>query len=149
MYNEFQERLNELLIENNLSRLQLARKIGVTSEAINGYFNRNLYPEIRIAVRMAKFFNCSLDYLFGLSDVMKNGDKNSLSFIETLNKLMKDRNLSIAKTMKELNMSEYNYYRWRNGTRPLTSVLIELAKYFDVSVDYIIGDLAKEERTRQ
>ena len=143
MYNEFQERLQDLLIENSLSRLQLAKKIGVTSETINGYFNRNLYPEIKIADKMAKFFNCSLDYLFGLSEDVKNGDKNNLTFIETLDKLMKDNNLSIAKTMKNLNMSEYNYYRWKKGTKPLTSVLIVLAKYFNVSVDYLVADLVK------
>jgi len=143
MYNEFQERLQDLLIENSLSRLQLAKKIGVTSETINGYFNRNLYPEIKIADKMAKFFNCSLDYLFGLSEDVKNGDKNNLTFIETLDKLMKDNNLSIAKTMKHLNMSEYNYYRWKKGTKPLTSVLIVLAKYFNVSVDYLVADLIK------
>jgi len=143
MLNEFQERLQDLLIENSLSRLQLAKHIGVTSETINGYFNRNLYPEIKIADKMAKFFNCSLDYLFGLSEEIKNGDKNNLTFVETLDKLMKDNNLSIAKTMKNLNMSEYNYYRWKKGTKPLTSVLIVLAKYFKVSVDYLVADLIK------
>ena len=143
MLNDFQERLQDLLIENSLSRLQLAKHIGVTSETINGYFNRNLYPEIKIADKMAKFFNCSLDYLFGLSEDVKNGDKNNLTFIETLDKLMKDNNLSIAKTMKNLNMSEYNYYRWKKGTKPLTSVLIMLAKYFNVSVDYLVADLIK------
>ena len=143
MYNEFQERLQDLLIENNLSRLQLSKQLGVTSETINGYFNRNLYPEISIANKMAKFFNCSLDYLFGLSEDIKNGDSNNLTFVETLDKLMKNNNLSIAKTMKYLNMSEYNYYRWKKGTKPLTSVLIVLAKYFNVSVDYLVADLIK------
>ena len=56
---------------------------------------------------------------------------------------MKDNNLSIAKTVKNLNMSEYNYYRWKKGTKPLTSVLIVLAKYFNVSVDYLVADLIK------
>ena len=36
---EFQERLNELLEEKNLSRLKLANSIGITSTTINGYFN--------------------------------------------------------------------------------------------------------------
>ena len=33
---------------------------GNWGQTINGYFNRNLYPEIKIADKMAKFFNCSL-----------------------------------------------------------------------------------------
>ena len=31
-------------------------------------FNKDYYPEIDIAIKMAKYFNCSLDYLFGLTD---------------------------------------------------------------------------------
>ena len=44
--------------------------------------------------------------------------------------------------MKELNISDRTYYRWQSGeSKPLTSVIVTLAKYFDVSVDYIIGNL--------
>ena len=141
--NEFQERLKDFLIENNLSRLQLSKQLNITSTTINGYFNRNLYPEIHIAKRIADYFNCSLDYLFGLSEDIKNNDINNLSFIETIKKLLKQKGKSVETAMKELNMSEANYYRWKKGTRPLTSVIITLAKYFDVSVDYLAADLIK------
>lgn len=139
--NKFQERLQDLLVEKNLSRLQLAKRIGITSATINGYFNRNLYPEIDIAVKIANFFECSLDYLFCLSDDDNNIDNNNLSFIETINKLLKEKEISVAKAMRDLNMSEYNYYRWRKGTKPSINALISLAKYFDTSIDYLIGYL--------
>ena len=46
--------------------------------------------------------------------------------------------------MKELNISDRTYYRWQTGeSKPLTSVIITLAKYFDVSVDYLVIDLIK------
>lgn len=38
-------------------------------------------------------------------------------------------------------MSEYNYYRWRDGLLPKTVNLIDIAKYFDISVDYLLGNL--------
>ncbi len=138
--NDFQERLQELLIDNNLNRLQLSRKINVHHETINGYFNDNLYPEIHIAKRMADYFGCSLDYLFGLSDKITNNETNNLTFAETIRKLLDDNHKSIEKAMKELNMSEANYYRWKKGTKPLTSVIITVAKYFDVSVDYLASE---------
>ena len=43
--------------------------------------------------------------------------------------------------MKALNMSEYNYYRWKNGLFPRTNNLIEIAKYFNVSLDFLVGDV--------
>ena len=139
--NEFQERLQELLVDNNMSRLQLSKILNVSSTTINGYFNNNYYPTIDIAISMSKFFKCSLDFLFGLSDKKDSYQRNKYSFFENLNYLIQSSGISIAQTMKNLNMSEYNYYRWRNGLIPKTINLIEIAKYFEVSIDYLIGNM--------
>ncbi len=138
--NDFQERLKELLIENNLSRLQLAKALNISSTTINGYFNNNYYPKIDIAIDMAHYFKCSLDYLFGLSNEKVVLKHNNKTFFENLSFLIKSTKLSIAQTMKNLKMSEYNYYRWRNGLLPKTINLIDLAKYFEVSVDELLGN---------
>ena len=142
-FDEFKEVLNDLLIEHKLSRLQLAKQIGITSTTINDYFNKNYYPRIDIAVKMSNFFNCSLDYLFGFTTT-KNLKHNYSSqnfiknFINKFNILIKDNNSSIAKTMKVLNMSETNYYRWKSGKFPKTINLLQIAKYFNVSLDYLL-----------
>ncbi len=142
--NSFQERLQELLTEHNLSRLQLAKLLHISSTTINGYFNNDYYPKIEIAINMANYFNCSLDFLFGLSDVSDFSNRNNNTFFDNLNNLIKSSKTSIAQTMKNLKMSEYNYYRWRDGLLPKTVNLIDLAKYFDVSVEYLLGNkLAK------
>ena len=142
--NSFQERLQELLTEHNLSRLQLAKLLHISSTTINGYFNNDYYPKIEIAINMANYFNCSLDFLFDLSDVSDFSNRNNNTFFDNLNNLIKSSKTSIAQTMKNLKMSEYNYYRWRDGLLPKTVNLIDLAKYFDVSVEYLLGNkLAK------
>ena len=139
--NAFQERLQDLLIENDLSRLQLSKKISISFETLNGYFNKNFYPELSVAIKLTEYFGCSLDYLFGLSDEFKNNDKNGLSFQDTLKNLLKENKLSPEKLMNALNMSEANYYRWQRGkTKPALNSLIEIAKYFGVSLDYLIGN---------
>lgn len=138
--NDFQDRLQDLLIENELSRLQLSKRIGISFETLNGYFNKDFYPELSVAIKISNYFKCSLDYLMGLSDNFENHDKNDLSFIETIKKLMKENHLSIEKFMKALNMSEANYYRWQKGNnKPSMNSLIAIAKFFDVSIDYLVG----------
>ena len=140
----FRYRLEELLIERSMTKNQLSKVIGVRPDTIYGYYRRKLLPEINIANRIAKFFNCSLDYLFGLTDQMTNSDKNELSFSETIKKLIKDNNKSIQKTMNELNISERTYYRWQSGeSKPQTSIIIILAKYFNVSIDYLVSEFKK------
>ncbi len=138
--NDFQERLQDLLVENGLSRLQLAKKIGISFETLNGYFNKDFYPELTVAVKIANYFDCSLQYLMGLTDEYKNFDKNNLTFAQTLNNLMTENHLSAERLMKSLNMSEANYYRWKNNeNKPAMQSLIAIAKFFDVSLDYLVG----------
>ena len=138
--NKFQESLNELLDDNNLSRLQLAKNIGIDHSTINGYFNKNYYPYLDIAIKISNYFNCSLDYLFGLSINKENENTNNLNFFLTLNELIKESKLSLRQIFKNMNISLANYFRWRDGIIPKTSVLIDIAKYFNVGLDYLVGN---------
>mgnify|MGYP004724073905 CR=1 FL=1 len=138
--NKFQERLQDLLIENKLSRLQLSKNIGISFETLNGYFNKNFYPELSVAIKIANYFDCSLQYLMGLTDNYQTIDKNNLPFIDIVTKLQNENNLSIKKLMKSLNISEANYYRWKNNfNKPAMYSLISIAKFFNVSIDYLVG----------
>ena len=42
--------------------------------------------------------------------------------------------------MKLLGKSEYDFYRWKNGLFPKTLNLLDIAKTFDVSLDFLVGD---------
>ena len=143
--NSFQESLKELLNYHDMKPYQFSQKLNIPSSNINGYLNNDYYPEIDIAIKMSKFFNCSLDYLFGLDDDKNHKiiEYNNNSFFDNFDKLIKNSPNSIAKTLKELNMSETNYYRWKRGKFPKTINLIEIAKYFNVSLDFLIGDKYK------
>ena len=79
--------------------------------------------------------------MFGLSDEIKNTNTNKKSFIENFQQLIKQKNLSIKNALESLKMSEYNYYRWKDGKFPKTSNLIDIAKYFDISFDWLIGNV--------
>ena len=140
--NEFQERLCELLAEKNISKLKLAKDLNISDIAIYRYFTRDFYPRIDIANLMANYFDCSLDYLFGLSDERNNKNANAHSFWHNFNALLSENGYSIRKAFSELNMSTYDYYRWKTQF-PKTRALIEIAKFFSVSVDYLVGDIKK------
>ena len=109
------------------------------SVSVDDYFNKDYYPQIEVAKRMAKYFNCSLDYLFGLSDERNKIAYNDKPFFENLENLLKENKIPITRAMKEMGMSSYNYYRWRNGTYPTTLKLLEIVKYLEVSLDYLVG----------
>ncbi len=63
--------LKELRKEYGVSQQRLADAIYVTQPSINKYENHNIEPEIAILVRIADFFNTSVDYLIGHTDVRR------------------------------------------------------------------------------
>lgn len=51
----------------NLTRRDLAQKVGVTEGNIYKWERGHNYPGIRYAIQLADFFEVSLDYLLGRS----------------------------------------------------------------------------------
>ena len=136
---DFQERLTELLQDNNLTKQQFAKNINKRLSTLNEYFLNDYYPQIDLAITIANYFGVSLDYLFGLSDKKENTNKNEKPFFENFDILVKTNKKSILNTMLDMNFKESNYYRWKAGKIPKTNNLLTIAKYFDVSLDYLIG----------
>ena len=64
-------RLKELRKERGVSQQRLADAIFVTQSSVNKYENHNIEPEIAILIRIADFFNTSVDYLIGHTDVRR------------------------------------------------------------------------------
>lgn len=54
----------------NLSREDLAKKIGVSYSAIAMYEQGNREPSTSLLIKLCEIFNCSMDYLTGLSDYL-------------------------------------------------------------------------------
>ncbi len=51
-----------------MKQAELAREIGVSKQMINAIEKGMRDPSEKILVRMAKIFDCTTDYLLGLSD---------------------------------------------------------------------------------
>lgn len=64
----FGERLKELRIEQGKTQAQVAEDLGISSVAYLHYEKNQREPSFDLLVNMAKYFNISLDYLFGLDD---------------------------------------------------------------------------------
>ena len=57
--------------EYGISQQRLADTIGVSQPSINKYENHNIEPEIEILKRMADYFNTSIDYIVGHTDIRR------------------------------------------------------------------------------
>lgn len=63
--------LKSLRQEYGISQQRLADAIHVSQPSINKYENHNIEPEIEILKRMADYFNTSIDYIVGYTDIRR------------------------------------------------------------------------------
>lgn len=61
----FIEIFNDLLAEKNLNRKQFAEQSGIPYTTVIGWTNLNRLPDYTALIKIADFFQCSVDYLVG------------------------------------------------------------------------------------
>ena len=114
----------------------------ITRKYYQQYKNEEYLPSLEIAVQIANFFKCTLDYLFGLENDYKEyyNQKFDISFFYLRYKNLLNKNnethYSLSKKI-EINNSSLAY--WKKGATPRMESLIKLADYFGVSIDYLVG----------
>lgn len=131
----FAEQLKTLRKINGLTQKELAEKLKIKQNSYSDWENGKSEPNIEMLVRIADYFDVSLDYLMG--GKMKNITEE---FSLCLKKIRMKRKLSQKQIAEELKISQQQYSKWEGGiSTPNAETLVRLADYFDVSVDYLLG----------
>lgn len=97
----FSEKLKYLRLKENLSQSQLAKKVGITRQALSKYELGISEPNLYTLVKLADYFNCSLDSLvfdtIQLNNTMINLDLNFL--LNELDSIQKTNKLNNLKSL--------------------------------------------------
>lgn len=135
----FATRLRKLISKNNISKNQLSEEIGVSRQAISQYCDGLTIPNADKLLKIAEFFNVSLDYLVGRTENFTTDNK--LSFVCDYTGLNEDavKNLNEWTNKDFLNLPiEFTSYLILNGAVRLS----ELA--FKYKANLIHSVVAKE-----
>ena len=62
-------RLKQLREEKNITQQELADQLSCSQQSINNYENHGTQPDIDMLCKMADFFDTSVDYLIGYTNV--------------------------------------------------------------------------------
>lgn len=137
----FEERLKELMADEQMNQIELSRKTGIRHTTISGIFLGKHSPNYKSFIKIMTFFDCSADYLLGLDEIHTESNLfPPQPFSIRLRQLLKEKGISQEKLKRDLSISSSLIFKWLSGkTQPSAHSLILLSKYFDCSVDYIIG----------
>jgi len=105
---------------------------------------RDSIPTIEVVLRIAKFFDCSIDYLFGLDDSKKLKQYKTYNydiskFLPRYLELLKENNISHYKFSLNQPFNESILRHWQAGRIPRLDILYIIANHFGSSIDYLIG----------
>ncbi|MEG1510181.1 MAG: helix-turn-helix transcriptional regulator [Clostridia bacterium] len=137
----FSERLSDLMLDNKTTKQMLAVNLGIDITNIRKYLRKTSLPILANAIKIAGFFGCSLDFLFGVDDENYFLQETVLNpFSVNFKAILKAKNCTRYKLNKATKISQQSLDDWYCGKRqPNIENLITLAKYFDCSLDFLVG----------
>lgn len=65
------ERIHELRMRQGYTQVSLAKKLGVSKQAVSNWENGNIQPSIDMLIRIADLFSVTTDYLLGREYVLQ------------------------------------------------------------------------------
>lgn len=104
------ENLKALREAAAISQKQLAEAIGVSQQSINKYENHNIEPDIETMIRIADYFNTSVDYLIGNSTVRRKIENVTPYELNDEEARMVDNYRKLTKKQKECTITLIESY---------------------------------------
>ena len=137
---KIKERLNELMTIQGVNNTTLASEIGVSNVTIGRWVNGNTAFSFSNCLKLANYFNCSLDFLVGRSDIVIDfTPKMCPPLYSHIRKIMKDKDKTRNDINRNTSIKSSHFVDWRKGKDPHIISLIELADYLDISLDELVG----------
>lgn len=136
------EQLAELMNEDGYTQTSLAKAMNTPRAKISLYMSGKSVPDFKYLVALIEFFNCSADFLTGLSDdPERESVYNPLPpFNGHLRELFTRTAKSQYSLVKDTGISWNTLHGWLTGkSLPSIENLKKLAKFFNCSVDYVLG----------
>lgn len=140
---EFQDRFIDLVSDLEIkNKTEIASEINITYATFSKIYNYGIVPTVPIIMRIADFFNVSVEYLIGNTDndIFTRSDKPT-TFQKRLHELRTEKKIpTIYQLAEDLHIHRNNIAQWnKHNSIPLLNDLTVVADYFNVSIDYLLG----------
>ncbi len=139
---DFSNRIRHLIYENECqSNKDLAELIGISTPVISKAVNYGIIPSLRSLIKIADKFDLSLKYLLGIDEQNEFIPTDTpTTFYDRFDMLAKEKKLKYAKIASQMSFERTYIYEWfKEGTLPSLEYLFQIADFFKVSPDYLLG----------
>ncbi len=139
----FPERFKELMFDKNTNSFKLSKALKISSSTTSQYSTGRSVPSYDNLVKLVEYFDCSADFLLGLTEYPKRENQVFLPVVPfeiQFRKALKTCGVSQYALNKRAGISWENINDWLHGrNRPLSDTLVRIADELDCSVDFLLG----------
>ncbi len=138
---EFQNRICFIIHDQQMTQREFAKFVGVSEPVISRAVKYGIIPRTQILIKIADALKCSLLYLLGESDNQDIYLSESPTTFHTRLEFLKDeKQVNYGQIAQKMTFSKNYFYEWqRLKTFPSIDYLKQIANYFKVSLDYLVG----------
>lgn len=139
----FREVLRDLVAESGLSLRALANASGVSATQYSRYLHDGI-PTLPILLKIAVYFGCSLDYLFGLDEQRNRTQYRTAHYdltgwLARYQRLLADNHTNHCQFAATQMFNRTIMTHWRRGKTPRLDMLYAIAKNLHGSIDELVG----------
>lgn len=146
----FQQRLSDALAGEAGSNADIAGRMGISKDVLIRALRAGLIPGTRSLIKIADYTGSSVDFLLGLTDTdCCATTAEGATFQGRLQELARRRGVKYGRIAADIGISRSLFNAWaQNGYIPSAEIAYQLALYFSVSLDYLLGRTDAERYAR-
>ena len=134
--------IKNLRIDNDLTQEEISKKLKINRRTYADYENLVNETPLDILVNIARFYNVSLEYLAGLTNVssptLSLESYNYEKMLKNIINLREKHNLTLEKLANKIHCNTNTLWQYENGKRKVPlQILIQLANIYEISLDQI------------
>ena len=136
-------RLSDLRVDNDLKQNDIAKFMNIPRSTYANWEVGSTDFSLDDANKLANFYKVNMDYLLGMSNIISVTNNNSISFKTLTSRLLllrKEKKITQYQLSNQVGFALSTYACYEKGIRiPTTFKLLYIAKFYNVSMDYLVG----------
>lgn len=141
------QRLKDLREDRDLTQKEVAELIGRSRSGYSNYESGSCDVPTDVLIFLAEFYSTSVDYILSETHQSNRHRLSNNSCENRYKELRKRNHFTQTELAERIGMSQIGYSKYETGRCGTPStILIKLARIYNVSIDYLLGLTDVEER---
>ncbi len=138
---KFTNSLNDIIVERGYNTTSLSQAMGVDKILVHKWRRNGKDVKLKTLIKLADFFDCSIEYLCGKTDVCLDYTPNReiLPFGVRIKQVLAECHVSAYSLLENTTIKRSQYQHWKDGIEPRLSSLETIAEYLSITIDYLVG----------